>query len=48
MTGWKNILILTLKKEQMPLIVLKKKLNWLLIVSMAKEWKIYEKESMSG
>ena len=39
----KNILILTLKKEQMLLIVLKKIfLNWWLIVSMAKQWKTYE------
>ena len=40
-----NILILTLKKEQMLLIVLRKIfLNWWLIVSMTKQWKIYEKE----
>ena len=40
----KNILILTLKKEQMLLIVLKKIfLNWWLIVSMAKQWKTYKK-----
>ena len=40
------ISILTLEKEQMLLIVLKKTfLNWWSIVSMAKPLKIYEKES---
>ena len=44
----KNISILTLRKGQMVLIVLKKIFsNWWLIVSMAKQWKMYEKESMS-
>ena len=39
---------LTLKKEQMLLIVLKKAfLNWWLIVSMVNQWRIYKKKSMS-
>ena len=49
LTGWKNTSTLTLKKEQMLLIVFKEIfLNWWFIVSMAKQWKIYKKESMSG
>ena len=44
-----DILILTLKKEQMLLIVLEMIFfNWWLIVSAAKRWKIYKKESVSG
>ena len=48
-TGRKNTLILKLKKEQTLLIVLKKIFfNWWSILFIAKQWKIYQKESMSG
>ena len=47
LTGWKTILIFTLKKEQKLLIDLKKCFsNWWSILFMAKQWKTWKKGSV--